>query len=101
MSLVELMFKTDALPREQRNTMAYYAMDYITDMITSMLNTRLDEISSKPNAPFAGASTGYGNFFLANTKDAFTLDVMGNNPDLAPALAAAYREGVRAVRNRI
>lgn len=98
MSLVELMFKTDAMPREQRNTMAYYAMDYITDMITSMLNTRLDEISSKPNAPFAGASTGYGNFFLANTKDAFTLDVMGNNPDLAPALAAAYREVLRAVR---
>ena len=97
-SIVQLMFKTDAMPRELKNTQLYYMNDYILDMIVSMLDTRLNDISSKPDAPFAAAGASYGNFFLAKTKDAFTLFTLGKNSDLPPALAAAYRELLRAVR---
>lgn len=97
-SVVQLMFKTDGLPRELKNTQAYYMTDYIWDMITSMLDTRLNDISSKPDAPFAAAGANYGEFFLAKTKDAFTLFTLGKNSDLPPALAASYRELLRAAR---
>lgn len=95
----QLMFKTDAMPREARNTLAYYAQDYIIDMISHMLNARLNDISSKPGSPFAAAGMGYGNFFVAKTKDATTISVIANKAEELPtALAAAYREMLRAVR---
>ncbi len=98
-SMVQLMIKTDPLPDSQRNTMAYYMIDYITDMICSMINTRLNDISSKPDSPFAAAGASYGNFFWSGkVKDAFNIFVLGKNSDLAPALAAAYREVLRAAR---
>ncbi len=97
-SIVQLMFKTDALPREMNNTMARIMIDYITTMITDMLDTRLNDISSKPDAPFAAAGVSYGEFFLAKTKDALTMFTLGKTPDLAPALEASYRELLRASR---
>ncbi len=97
-AIAELMFKTDAIPDELKNTMAYYAQDYIMSMITSMLNTRLSDITARPDAPFASADAGYGQFFLATTKDAFTISALDKNNDLPDALAAAYRELLRAQR---
>lgn len=99
-SMAELMFKTEALPREFKNTMAYYLQDYVFDMITMMLNTRLDEISAKPDAPFANAGAQYGEFFLAKTKDALNIVAVAPNPaELPSALAAVYRELLRASRS--
>lgn len=98
-SIAQLFIKTDAMPSEMRNTLAYYVQDYIYDMITSMLDSRLNDISSKPGAPFAQAGVGYGEFFLAKTKDATSLYVAANKTEELPsALAAAYRELLRAAR---
>lgn len=97
-NIAQLMIKADAMPRELNNTMARVMTDYITEMITDMLDTRLNDISSKPDAPFAAAGASYGEFFLAKTKDAFTLFTLGKDSNLAPALAATYRELLRAVR---
>ena len=95
----QLMFKTEAMPREARNTLGYYAQDYIIDMISHMLNTRLNDISSKPGAPFAAAGMSYGEFFVAKTKDATSISAIANNAtELPTALAAAYREVLRAAR---
>ncbi len=97
-SMVQLMFKTEPLPKEMINTPMYYMTNYITHMMSYMLNTRLNEISSKPDAPFAGAGSDYGEFFLAKTKDAFSISAIGKDSNLAPALAAVYRELLRAAR---
>ena len=98
-ALVQLMIKTDPLPDELHNTQMFYLQNYITDMITSMLSTRLNDIASKPDAPFAGAGANYGNFFLAKTKDVLTLYVLGKDSKGLPEnLAAAYRELLRAAR---
>ncbi|MCM1292608.1 MAG: insulinase family protein [Bacteroides sp.] len=98
-NLAELMIKSESLPRELRNTMAYYIQDYVNDMISGMLDARLEEISSKPGSPFAGAGVSVGNFFLANTKDALNVSALAATTDQLPtALAAAYRELLRAVR---
>ena len=98
-SIAELMIKTQSMPREARGTMLYYIQEYITDLISQMLNTRLDEISSKPDAPFAQAGAYYGNFFLAKTADALTLYTAAHkSAELPSALSAAYRELLRASR---
>ncbi len=96
--LASLMIKSDAFPDSLKNTAAYYAQNYVQDMIASMLNTRLNDITSKPDAPFAAASVDFGKFFVAKTKDMFDISVVGKNADLPEAMAAAYREVLRAQR---
>lgn len=93
-----IYFKNDVLPRELRNTQVYLMTDYVTDMITSMLNSRLDELGSSADSPYAAAGSYYGNFFAANTKDALTVVALGKDGDITPALAAVYRELLRAIR---
>ena len=93
-----LFFKGDKLPREMRNTPMYYQMKYLTDMISAMLNNRLDEASNKPEADFAGAGAYYDDFFLSKTKDAFTIQVMAKTNDILPAVEDVYRELLRAQR---
>lgn len=94
-----IMFKTDKmLPREINNTQAHFPVQYMVRVVDMMLNNRLSDIASKPDCPFADASVGIGNFFLANTKDALMLDVTGKQGDLVPAIQAALRELLRASR---
>ncbi|MDE5979413.1 MAG: insulinase family protein [Muribaculaceae bacterium] len=97
-SRASIYFKNDVLPRELRGTMAYWLQDYVCDMISAMLNNRLDEISSTPDSPFAGAGAFYGNYFLADTKDALTLVAIGKGEDILPSMASVYRELLRAYR---
>ena len=98
-NIVQLNFKTEALPDQIKPTMFSYVQDFVTTMISDMLNTRLTDISSKPNAPFTNAGVYYSDFFLAKTKDAFTLVTVANDAASLPsALAASYREVLRAAR---
>ncbi len=95
-----LMFKLKdkLIPEMAMNTQAYYMVNYMTSIITNMLNDRLYEISKAPDAPFAVANIEIGDFFISKTKDAITLQVVGKGNDIAPAIEAAYRELLRAVR---
>lgn len=95
-----LMFKQSEkmIPDAAKNTQAFYIVNYMTNLISGMLNDRLDEIANKPDAPFAHASVEIGDFFISKTKDAVSLQVVGKGDDIAPAIEAAYRELLRAVR---
>ncbi|MDE5822703.1 MAG: insulinase family protein [Paramuribaculum sp.] len=93
-----MMFKDDTFPDSLKNTQAYYVSSYIQDMIELMLSHRLNDISSKPDAPFGSASINFGEFFLSKTKDALTMIVLDKDGNLPSSLAAAYREILRAQR---
>ncbi len=97
---IEIIFKTDAmkLPREYRNTDAYFATEYMRKMITSMLNARLADIGNKPDTEYARARVMIGDFFLAKTMGALDLDVIAKDTDVIPAFQQAYRELLRAAR---
>lgn len=69
--IIYLFHKHDAVPNEQKDNMAYLAMNYMTSMISNMLNARLDELTQQPQPPFIQAMTEDGNFFVAKTKGAF------------------------------
>ncbi len=90
--------KEKMLPTELKNTQLYFPVDYMTDMVTTMLNTRLNEIAKKPDASFARADVEIGDFFVAPTKDALMLDVTAKGDETLTALKDAYAELLRAAR---
>ena len=69
--LIYLFHKHDVVPNEQKNSMPYLAMNYMTSMIGNMLNARLDELTQQPQPPFIQAMAEDGNFLVAKTKGAF------------------------------
>lgn len=97
--MAQIMFLSDPMPKEMKNTQAYYVQSYIETMIASMLDNRLNEISSKPGAPFAGAAVMFGGYLISRkTKDAMTGVVIANGNDIVDPLKALYREILRAQR---
>ncbi|MCM1036764.1 MAG: insulinase family protein [Bacteroides sp.] len=98
MGLASMMFKFDPMPREIRNSIEYLTTDYMMDVVSKMLSNRLDEIASKPDAPFAHASFSIDDYMISKTKSAASLDVVAKGDDVLPGLEAAYRELLRAVR---
>ena len=94
-----LMFKCDPLlPRAMRNSMYYYSVEYMRDIVVAMLNNRLEEAAIAPDADFAGAGVELGRFFLAPTKEALTINGAPKGNDILPAVKSVYREVLRAVR---
>ena len=96
--VASVMFKSDPLPREMRNTMAYVVIDFVQDAIAGMLNERLNEITRKADAPFSGAGVNFGEYLVAKTKDALSLDINMKENRYTEGIKAAYRELLRAVR---
>lgn len=96
--IAQMFFKTDAFPTELKGDVQYLVYNYVMDMLSSMINTRLSDIASDPEAPFAGAGVYYGEFFVAKTKDALTVSASAKNNDLRPGFEAVYRELIRAQR---
>lgn len=97
--LAMMMWKSERMPAELRNSPMYYANEYVENMIAIMLNERMSDIANKPGSPFAQSSVNYGDYFLAKTAGGFSLNVLAHSPsDLATPLAAGYREVLRAAR---
>ena len=97
--IASLMFKSDPLPREMRGTYAYIALDFVQDAISGMLNERLNEITRQADAPFSGAGVSFGDYVVAKTKEALSLDVSMKENRYTEGIKAAYRELLRASRN--
>lgn len=100
MSMAMLMFKQPQklLPDQFRPTTAYYGVEFIKTMLTRMLSTRLSDLAKQPNTPFSGVNVELGDFFISKTKDALMLQINGKGNDITPAIAATYREVLRAAR---
>ncbi|MDY6229839.1 MAG: insulinase family protein, partial [Prevotella sp.] len=98
MTIVELMFKHDPTPKEAKTNMMYMVESYAKHMAVVMLNQRMSEKALDPECPYISASCSDGNFFLASTKESFGLDVLPKEGRTEEALAAAYREALRAAK---
>jgi len=89
-------WKTDVMPREMRSTIQFTLQNYITDAISEMFDERFSDILKKEDAPFLEAGVWYGNFFAANTKDAFSGYVSFKDNGEKDAVEGLYREILRA-----
>ncbi len=95
----QIMFISDPMPADMKNTPMYFAKNYIETMISSMLGNRINEIASKPDSPFAGAGVDFGGFFFSSkAKDAMTAYTAAKGNDIIVPLQAVYREILRAQR---
>lgn len=97
-SIAEMMFKTDAFPDSLKGDVQYLVYDYVTDMISSMLNNRYSDMMSDPATKFGQAGAYYGDFLISKTKDAFTIVAVAKDNDIRPAFESVYRELLRAQR---
>ena len=97
--MVMLMFKHETEPDSVKSDMMYLMACYVKDMITSMLNTRLQEVALEPDCPFISASCSDAPYILAHTVDCFSIDVMPKEGKTIDAVQAAYTEVERAMQH--
>ena len=95
-SSVRIDYRMDKLSDQVVGSKAGYKISIVRDLIESMMSDRLDEISQKADAPFAGASVGYGE--IVRSKDAFILLAVPVEGQEEQSFAALLAEGERMKR---
>ena len=98
-NMVQISWLSDPMPLEMKNTQVYYVMQYIQSMVSMMLDNRFNEMSSKPDAPFAAAGSSFGGFLVSQrAKDAFDIYGVAKDNDIHEVLESIYRETLRAAQ---
>ncbi|WP_294069081.1 M16 family metallopeptidase [Proteiniphilum sp. UBA1028] len=95
---IMMFYKHDPMPEELKNTQAGYLTQYILSAASSMMNQRFAEMIQKPDAPFTSAYAYDGDYFVAKTKDAWTVVAGSAEEKIKEALAAMVRETERVKR---
>lgn len=90
-SSVNIVYK---LPTETTVTLGDYRRDLTQNLYLTMLNSRMGEITQKPDAPFVGAGASKGSF-LARSQDAFTLAAGAKEGMIDAAVIALLNEARR------
>lgn len=88
----------DAMPQEIKGTAVGFLTDFISHVISELFDNRFSEILEKPNAPFLRANVGTGPFIVAQTEEAFQVDIMAEEGGYARALQAVTAELKRAAQ---
>ncbi len=89
-SSVEVIWKTEPLPKALNNTDVAYLQSILKAYIRMIMSERFSDIASKPGSPFLGASFGAGG--LCNTSDAVFGSVSFKDGDAIPAFTAFMTE---------
>ena len=97
-AMASIYFKHEPMPREIKATQIGAIYGYLQAVAQTMLNNRLTEIAMQPEAPFVGAYAYDSNFFIAQTKDAFTLLAVGKEDAVLDAMKGVLREAERVNR---
>lgn len=88
--------KRDAYPKEKKDLVSYYKRTLFDNLISSMFNQRMYELTQESNPPFADSYGGMSDFFVAPTKWAWTVEVQPiDNNSAVPALRALLIENER------
>ncbi|MDE7419143.1 MAG: insulinase family protein, partial [Muribaculaceae bacterium] len=95
---VMTFFKQDKMPWEMRNSVEGYMTEaLIQTVLVKMIQDRLDEYSTNPECPYAGAQVFIDDFLVAATKDAFAIYVVPTD-DILTAYNAAMGIVARACK---
>ncbi len=97
-NVIEMLFKHEATPDSMKDNMAYLIQQYAINSAMGMLNARLSEYAQKAESPFVSADGSYGQYLFAKAKEALDLSAMPKDGQTKEALAAVYREALRAAK---
>ena len=93
---ISVYYKHDVVPNEEKNDIQYWLKGYIDELVASMYNNRLEELTQKANPPFIFGYGYYGTFFVSDTKDAWTSLAYAKDKDgIDEALNAIVTENKR------
>lgn len=96
-TMISFSYSTDALPRELKASAVGPAMNYVTSIITSMMNDRFTDIAHKPNAPFVYAGMSMGSVMgFVPTEDEASFIAIAHEGRTEEALNAIVAEMKRA-----
>ena len=91
--------KHPAIPNEAKTTMDYAILQYVNNMVASMANARIAEMTQAADPDFMDAGIEDGDFFLSKTCGAYTGVVVYDENQMSRAVKSLYREMLRIVRN--
>lgn len=94
--LGHLYMKSETTPDSEKNTVKYQKDDYISGLVTYMLNSRLTEKKQGANPPFMSSTVKNGEFFVSRTKDAFSLSISCKQDNVLGGISVAVGEVERA-----
>ena len=89
-SSIEVMWKSEPMPKEYMNTDVAFMMDLIKQYVRLIMRERFTDITSRPDAPFLGGSFYISN--LCNSCDATFGNVTFKEGDAINAFAAFMTE---------
>ena len=93
---ISMMFKHDVIDKELKGTVNYLVVQYMKNVMTSMLNDRFMEMVQDPDCPFMTARCTDGPYIIANTKDALNVAIVPKQGHTEEALQAVMVELLRA-----
>lgn len=93
---ISVFYKHDVVPNEAKDNIGYWLKGYIDNLVATMYNNRLQELTQKANPPFIFGYGYYGTFFVSDTKDAWTSMAYAKDKDgIDEALNAIVAENKR------
>ncbi|MBE6339503.1 MAG: insulinase family protein [Bacteroidales bacterium] len=97
-NIVEIIFKSDGLTRDQLATSMLFVNNYVNSVMCGALNARLSELSKNPDCPFIAAEADYSNYLLSKTKDCFEVGLVAKKGQTKEAIKVVMTEVERARR---
>ena len=94
--IVEVMFKHEAVPDSAKYTIDYIIGNYLKNVATGMLNSRLAELAQQPDCPYLQAGVEDGSYIFAKTKDAFSINIVPKEGQMNEAVKTVFAEVRRA-----
>ena len=98
-SSIELLWKSEAMPKEYASTDIAFATDIIKSIISDAFAERMEAITASSSAPFLDGGLGVGS--LVEGTDAVMANVTFRDGEYKEALAAFYTEIERIKRHGI
>ncbi len=87
--LVTLYMKHDATPDSEKQTIKYQRDSYVDNLVSYIINDRLDEMQDGKDKPCLSASSRLSSFFISRTKDAFILSFGARQENVKGSFDAA------------
>ncbi len=98
-SMISLFFKHDITPKEELNTVKGYRNILLNVLVQTMFADRFNEITQKADAPFNYAMAYDGDYFIAPTKDAFSVMAFAKDGKFLETFNSITTEAQRAAKH--
>ena len=95
-ALCNIYQKCEATPDSEKDSEKYLRDDYVSGLVSTMLNDRLMELRQQAEPPFLSATSRVSQFLVSRTKDAFSLSISCKKGNILGGIITAVAEAERA-----